>query len=665
MKSTKKSLIASALSLVLCISMLLGTTYAWFTDSVTSGKNKIIAGNLDVELKHYTTNPASATDVQGKTDLFDVDLWEPGVIAWENLTVTNVGNLALKYVLNLNVFDKNATTAGHDLTEVIKVAVIENGFSGDRAAAQALSFDTLADFQKTGNLEGGDITGDTFGVVLYWEPTDHDNLYNLKNGLASTDGQPLFVEFGVNLVATQDTVEADSFDKYYDQGTAIAVVTNGNASKVEIDATPDVDSDKPTTIEFEDGAFTGNGTLELTIDVKDVPPASHFSIKEDAGTVASIDLNAVFNGVDVSQFNGKKVTVTTYIAKGLNANKLSVVYTGADAQPTEISYDSETGKLVFSTTHFSEYLVTEDTVVAYDIATKNFHHDLSKVIFHGDNDIILLKNVHLDGKGITFETDTNSKLDLNGYVIFGISNVQGTSALILNKGNLKISDNTDVNKDGTGKGAITNIAYNPDTDWDPNNQPYEYPSYANNTITNSGSLVIESGFIESNTGAGACYSIDNNSSGGNAIITVNGGRIAHTDNNFAIRMFCNSTTNMNKIIVNGGEIVGTRAIWLQLPGNSSQEKLADLVINGGTLTSYDTEYNMVFYSYSYGDLFTKTNVTVNGGIFNGDFAFTGGTNRNTHENVVILDGTFNGQYGFYAYKGYDFEYQEDGSYILK
>ena len=49
-KSTKKALIASVLSLVLCFTMLLGTTFAWFTDSVTSSNNIIKAGNLDVEM---------------------------------------------------------------------------------------------------------------------------------------------------------------------------------------------------------------------------------------------------------------------------------------------------------------------------------------------------------------------------------------------------------------------------------------------------------------------------------------------------------------------------------------------------------------------------------------------------------------------------------------
>ena len=51
-KSTKRALLLSALSLLMCVSMLIGSTFAWFTDSVTSGNNKIVAGNLDVALYH-------------------------------------------------------------------------------------------------------------------------------------------------------------------------------------------------------------------------------------------------------------------------------------------------------------------------------------------------------------------------------------------------------------------------------------------------------------------------------------------------------------------------------------------------------------------------------------------------------------------------------------
>lgn len=49
MKATKKSLWLSAVSMMLCVVMLLGTTFAWFTDSVTNTGNVIQAGNLDVK----------------------------------------------------------------------------------------------------------------------------------------------------------------------------------------------------------------------------------------------------------------------------------------------------------------------------------------------------------------------------------------------------------------------------------------------------------------------------------------------------------------------------------------------------------------------------------------------------------------------------------------
>lgn len=44
-KSTKRALLVSALSLVVCLAMLVGTTFAWFTDTATTGVNKIVSGN--------------------------------------------------------------------------------------------------------------------------------------------------------------------------------------------------------------------------------------------------------------------------------------------------------------------------------------------------------------------------------------------------------------------------------------------------------------------------------------------------------------------------------------------------------------------------------------------------------------------------------------------
>ncbi|MBQ1965919.1 MAG: hypothetical protein II348_04510, partial [Clostridia bacterium] len=78
-KNTKRALLASALSLLLCVSMLVGTTYAWFTDSVTSANNVIQSGTLDVVLEYKTNWADDWAPVDGNTKIFkEGALYEPG-----------------------------------------------------------------------------------------------------------------------------------------------------------------------------------------------------------------------------------------------------------------------------------------------------------------------------------------------------------------------------------------------------------------------------------------------------------------------------------------------------------------------------------------------------------------------------------------------------------
>ena len=107
-KSTKRALFTSVVALILCFSMLLGTTYAWFTDSVESATNVIAAGNLDIELYH-TDSKINRDKVGPTTVLFDdvtPALWEPNAIAYEKFEVANEGTLALKYQFNLNALNQ-------------------------------------------------------------------------------------------------------------------------------------------------------------------------------------------------------------------------------------------------------------------------------------------------------------------------------------------------------------------------------------------------------------------------------------------------------------------------------------------------------------------------------------------------------------------------------
>ena len=154
-KTTKKALLMSALSLLLCFSMLIGTTFAWFTDEVKSGMNTIYAGNLDVELYH-SNRYVSNEKVDGLTDLFtvaegEIFLWEPGAVLWENFTVANEGTLALKYQLALNFANAIKTEDGKTLADVLKVAVVDGGFEGEREDAKKLDYNySLSSFVLPG-----------------------------------------------------------------------------------------------------------------------------------------------------------------------------------------------------------------------------------------------------------------------------------------------------------------------------------------------------------------------------------------------------------------------------------------------------------------------------------------------------------------------------------
>ena len=230
--TTRSALLMSVISMLLCVSMLVGTTFAWFTDEVESGINTIAAGNLDVELFYgKSTNPETkvTADKELFTDFNDekIELWEPGVVAYTNLKVANVGTLALKYQLSVNFNNMNYVQyeeggKQYTLADALKVAVVEGGFEGtSRADAQALDYNySLATFNFAEVLEQSE-TSDVYGIVIYWEPGDDatDNLFNMNNGRTTSDGQPLHVDLGVKLFATQQTYEEDSFGSDYDDDT--------------------------------------------------------------------------------------------------------------------------------------------------------------------------------------------------------------------------------------------------------------------------------------------------------------------------------------------------------------------------------------------------------------------------------------------------------------
>ena len=223
---TKKALIMSVLSMVLCIAMLIGMTFAWFTDTASTAVNKIQAGNLDVELE-YSKDFTEWKKVNDTTKVFeDSTLWEPGRTEVVYLRVKNAGTLALKYTLGIynlyNSTGKNVLGNKYSLSDYVKLGAVEaTGKYADRdAAINAVNADAkLIGDIGTAGLAGESLEANqtkTYAMVLYM-PTEVGNEANPKNNDPYWAAK---VSFGISVSATQATSESDSFDNTYDKDAA-------------------------------------------------------------------------------------------------------------------------------------------------------------------------------------------------------------------------------------------------------------------------------------------------------------------------------------------------------------------------------------------------------------------------------------------------------------
>ena len=216
-KNTKRALLASVLSVLLCVAMLIGSTFAWFTDSVTSGKNQIVAGNLDVELE-YTTDFNEWKTVEDATDLFKKDaLWEPGHAEVVYLRMRNAGTLALKYKFGMNIVSEtDATNVNGDkfkLSQYLQYGVVESqneAFANRDEAIKAVQNPTsLADYSKEGTMLAK--AEPQYLALVVYMPETVGNEANYRGDVVPT------IDLGLNLLATQTPHESDSFDDQYDK----------------------------------------------------------------------------------------------------------------------------------------------------------------------------------------------------------------------------------------------------------------------------------------------------------------------------------------------------------------------------------------------------------------------------------------------------------------
>ena len=268
-RATKRALLTSIMALVMCVVMLVGTTFAWFTDTASTAVNKIQAGNLDVKLM-YSTDMVEWKEATDQTKLFDDNaLWEPGYTQVVYLKVVNAGNLALKYEAG---FSKNYTSnkgknVNGDWYRVdnylkIGTAEVTTKFANREAVWTAIAA-TEKTLAKDVMLTDGWITlkageeSEPFAVAIYM-PTSVGNEANAsKNRPSKVTG------LGIEVRTTQATVENDSFGPDYDANAA-TVLDRVEYTDGEHTVTGNIQANGAY------GAIHGTGTAKITVDATTV-----------------------------------------------------------------------------------------------------------------------------------------------------------------------------------------------------------------------------------------------------------------------------------------------------------------------------------------------------------------------------------------------------------
>ena len=417
-KSAKRALLTSALAIVLCVTMLIGTTFAWFTDTASTGVNRIVSGNLDIELSYKNKDAEAFKKADANTPVFDENaLWEPGYVEYVVLKLSNAGSLALKYKLGINIANEVGSTNVYDnafnLSDYIRFAVLDGDQSDlgrDALVAAATDSKLIKEgYSKEDHLAKG---GSKIVTLVVWMPTTVGNEANHKTGVDAP-----VIKLGINVAATQYTYEKDSFGPDYDADAKYTEVipdgktfTDKQTIGIGITATnPNAIAVKAigggADVTITDGTFDGgNGGNNICVAAAN---GATVTIKGGTFTVGG-DADGYGNSVIYSQ--GGNITIeggffyTNYHYKGIyyvlnqsNGNPGAITVKGG----TFVNYDPSKGDDNLHGNFVEEgYSVITETKangdVWYTVVSTTDSEGLKNVLAKGGN-LTVTEDLHTNG----------------------------------------------------------------------------------------------------------------------------------------------------------------------------------------------------------------------------------------------------------------------------
>lgn len=561
--SSRNALISSTVSLLLCLSMLVGTTFAWFTDSVTSGSNIIQSGNLDIEMcwAEGNTNPENTAWADASTGtIFNYDNWEPGYVEAKHIQIANVGSLAFKYALHI----VPSGVVG-ELADVIDVYFVEG--------ATQLTRSELATMAPIGTLRDliSNMDGAAHGVLL---PNNEvaTNEYE-RVGQATVTiafkmresagneymNKSISTDFSVVLLATQYTYEEDSFGIDYDE--------NAMYPEEVKDGTALIGDKYYATLQDAVKDAQDGDTIQLLKDI-----SLNSAVKIAAGKTITLDLN----GKTVDGTGKTRIAIMSYgnltlqdtssgqmgcikagigtggnavnICAGTFTMKSGNIYSLNNA----ILIDEEAAEVTIEGGNITAEPSTTNSAAFYISSTSNTVVNITAGNIVGYNGILLWNNTTL--------TITGGRIDAPGGV--GIKG-NGTK----DNTNIKISNNASINAKETAiyhpQGGILEISENAKLTGE------------TGVVIKGGKITISGGTING-TGATGAY-----------IPTGNG--FNPTGDALYIEHYDNSTNSDNYgtpvVTVTGGIFTSTngKAVASYVKPNANIEALTGF-ISGGTFS---------------------------------------------------------------------------------
>ena len=537
-KATKRALLTSITALVMCVVMLVGTTFAWFTDTASTNVNKIQAGNLKVDIVDANNENTSLAGrdlkwvrktVNGVTENVDSSaiLWEPGVtFSLQPIKVKNAGNLAIKYTISITGIGGDAKLNevitwkinGSPLDAMKDIILAPNTSSNELIISGTMDTNANNDYMNL-SIDGISITVNA--TQASYEYDSNGNNYD-EDAVTPVSAQAVG-NLNIQDTTSGSTTATVKSEQTISDGT-MSVTYPANVALTGVNATGETGSMKTSVTQ----------KLEYIGDTLSTAAASANIKVADGKAVAQYELTLP---VDTSNTT-TLIRIAVNYAKNLggleiyhNGVKLPTTAAAADEPVREyFNYDRDTGVLELYLFHASPIDIIYNASDVLKGATGVSTAVELKEAVEEDGVVYLKNDIEVSSAPSIKKTVT---LDLNGYTLTGTA----YNTIKVTGGNLTVQDTS-----AAQNGKIANT----------------YSGKANPTtvdMTSDGAtFTLLSGTVESNAKDDLYSLAIGNSKKKPCTINIAGGTVANPDGHVKSRAI-SASKGMN-LNISGGTVSG-------------------------------------------------------------------------------------------------------------